>query len=165
MVQPNRTSRTYTQPNRKSKPMYDTNVNQFPADFGRITGEQDFYDSQTKRYYGQYEYFELLAQRGDTAKLQQVVGDVQRTGVFDPAKYQAIMSGGSNGGGMTGINNGGGMPQRQIITRQKTPTVTRQNQVVTPKRVHQGYDDDMESTQTSQPVQQARPKNAPIFLR
>ena len=157
-----RATRTYTSPNRVSKPLYDTSVNQFPADFGRITGEQDFYDTQTKRYYGQYEYFALLANRGDTATLQQALQKVQSTGVFDPEKYKAVMSGGTASSGQSGAINGG--VQRPAAAQQRSQIVTRQNEIVTPQRIHQGYDDDMNEKNAPQAAPQ-RQKNAPIFLR
>lgn len=156
-----RATRTYTKANRVSKPMYDTSVNQFPADFGRITGEQDFYDATTGRYHSQYEYFALLAERGDTARLQEVVTEVQRKGVFDPEKYKQAMGGSTSG-------KDSGTPKKNVKrvqqVTQKNQVITRQNQLVVPHRVHQGYDEDMRDDEAEVTLPKPR-KNAPIFLR
>lgn len=135
-------------------PQYDGHFNPYQG-INRITVEQDFYDQQTKRYYGQYEYFALLAKRGDKQGLLSAVKKVQTNGVFDPAKYQAAVQGGLNQTNTT-TNKPTTTPVRRVTNNKKQ--TAPQNALTTPKKVHQGYDDEMQM-----PAKPA--KNSPIFLR
>lgn len=159
----NQASRTYTKPNRiSSGPTYDPVFNPFPADYGRMRTEKDFYDIPTGRYYEQYDYFKLLSDRGDTAGLAAAVKEVQEGGVFDPAKYQAVMNG-------TGLTDDGSPITTPVKTQQvyqaskdKTPVTKNLTQGDIPQKLHSGYDEDATTVPTPAP---ARQKNQPIFLR
>lgn len=158
----NQAGRTYTKPNRLSSgPTYDPVFNPFPADYGRMRTEKDFYDIPTGRYYEQYDYFKLLADRGDTATLAAAVKEVQEGGVFDPAKYQAAMS----GTGQAGSGSSATTPQPRQVYQQaqdKTPVTKNLTQGDIPQKLHRSYDDDATAAPTPTPVRQ---KNQPIFLR
>lgn len=150
--------RRYTKPNKTSGPVYDEVFNPYGPGYGRIRGEKDFYDTADGRYYKQYEYMTLLAKRGDVAKLQSVVQDVQQNGVFDPEKYKAAIAAATGvntdnpGGGSSGIPGVAPMPKKQVyVNKNDTPA--------TPQKLHRGYDDE-----PAQKNQQPR-QNQPIFLR
>lgn len=149
-------TRTYTKPNRISGPQYDeVPTNLFAPGYGRIRSEQDFYDNDTGQHYGQYEYFKLLASRGETAKLQEVVKKVQEGGVFDPAKYKAVMS------GTIGTSGSSSQPKTRTVVK-SAPSKKKVTKNLTegdlPQKLHNGYDDEP----APQPTYQ---KNQPIFLR
>lgn len=150
-------NRTYTNPNRVSGPQYDEVFNPFGQGYGRMRSEKSFYDDVTGKQYKQYEYFALLAGRGETAKLQAAVRDVQQNGVFDPAKYRAALSGVSDTSGSTVT------PRRQVTAQ---PTTSRQvtrnlSESDMPQKLHSGYDEE-----TEQPAEQPQQRRSgPIFLR
>lgn len=152
-------ARTYTQANRKSGPILYDATNQFRSDIGRITSEKTFYDAQTDRTYKQYAYMGLLAERGDTETLRQVLADVQSNGVFDPVKYQAAVSGAQGGGGTT--QAGGGSATQTGADGARRSYVMKAGDSELPQKVHRGYDEEDKPVQA---VQQKPRGKQPIFL-
>lgn len=144
-------------------PQYDAPYNPYAAaGYGRIKSEKDFYDKQTSKYYKQYDYFALLAQRGDTQTLASAVKDVQQNGIFDPAKYNETMRAALNNT-QTSAGNGGTIPPiNQSANGNTRKVIVRDQQPVLPQKVHQGYDNEPDTAITTRPEQR---KNAPIFLR
>lgn len=151
-------NRTYTTPNRVSgSPQYDEVYNPFGAGFGRMRAEKDFFDNTTGQYYNQYDYFKLLASRGDNAGLQAAVKEVQENGVFDPAKYKEVMSGVSGSTAEEQKPHTQRVVVKNAVSREKVSDNLTQGDL--PQKVHQGYD---EEPQAQQPAPR---KNQPIFLR
>lgn len=150
-------NRMYTQPNRKSGPVYYQATNQFPEGYDRIKSEKSFYDEETGTHYKQYEYMELLAGRGDSARLKEVVADVQSNGIFDPAKYQAAV-----GGQKQNTSSNGTSPTLPGIGADGKKRVyqVKDDSDSTPQKLHSGYDDN-EQTKT---VQRRPAYKQPIFL-
>jgi hypothetical protein len=148
------TRRTNNQSN-TGGPTYDAPFNPYKND-ARITSERSFYDAQTDKQYDQYDYFALLAKRGDTQGLAAAVRTVQENGVFDPAKYQAAIQSAVNNNTTTSNRTSRTQPIRRS-TNTRT-TVAPQNAITTPQKVHQGYDDEAG-------VQTQSRRNGPIFLR
>ena len=155
--------RQYTKPNTSSGPVYDKPFSPFAPGYGRIRGEKEFYDTVDEKYYQQYEYMTVLAKRGDKAKLQQVVSDVQTNGVFDPAKYNAALVAAQNGG-TSGTTNADPLNPSSPVTPtgQKRVFVNKNATSPTPQKIHQGYDDDTAQPQAQSPTPR---KNQPIFLK
>jgi len=142
------------------------------TNFGKVTSEIDYYDQETGQRYNQYNYMALLAKRGDTQKLQQVGNYLQLNGVFDQNKYQSAVNSAAQGNAIpstldeamaknqvasaqTALERSNGATQQRAISRPSI--VTKQQQNAAPKRLHQGYDEDM----NADPVT----SNKPIFLR
>lgn len=146
------------------------------SNFGKITSEIDYYDSETGQRYNQYNYMALLAKRGDKTTLNQVGNYLQSNGVFDNQKYQSAVNSAAQGNAIpslvdqaiaknsaTPADTGAQIAQTPSPTRQaasKPKTVIKQQETYTPKRLHQGYDEDMEADTAVQSK-----KNQPIFLR
>lgn len=152
--------RTYTQPNRKSGPVYYKAENQFAEGYGRVRGEKDFYDEQTATFYDQYDYMGLLAQRGDTAKLREVVADVQKNGVFDPAKFQTVMTQAQGGGSAGNPQDNGSLPSIGSDGRKRVYQVKQADGGDLPQKLHSGYDDEEQAA----PAEPKRSYPQPIFL-
>ncbi len=131
--------------------------------FGRIKREIDYFDPPTGQYYNQYDYMAVLAKRGDDARLNEVGKYLQNNGVFNPQKYQAALRGQSQA--KQPVQGGGAMSSAgevQATNAQRRVQVTPQSEdTFTPKRIHQGYDEDMEADPQAQP----KAENSPIFLR
>jgi len=142
------------------------------TNFGKVTSEIDYYDKETGQRYNQYNYMALLAKRGETQKLQQVGNYLQLNGVFDQQQYQSAVNSAAQGNAIpstideamaknqvasaqSAIQKSNGATQQRAITRPNI--VTRQPDNNTPKRLHQGYDDDMNAAPVT--------SNKPIFLR
>lgn len=131
--------------------------------FGRIKNEIDYFDTDTQRYYNQYDYLALLARRGDQSQFNQVSQYLQQNGVFDPRKYQAALQGQSQAQqpqGQTG-NLATGASGQSAPTQRTVRQVAPQQPTFAPKRIHEGYDEDMKADPQAQP----RQGNQPIFLR
>ena len=146
------------------------------TNFGKITSEIDYYDSETGQRYNQYQYMALLAKRGDTQKLNQVGNYLQLNGVFNNQQYQSAVNNAAQGNSipslideamaknkMASLNQSQQNGQATNTARQSTTsrprTVVKQTETYAPKRLHQGYDEDMNDDSTT------TKSNAPIFLR
>jgi len=134
-------------------------TNQFRPDVGRITSQRSFYDEKTDKSYRQYDYMSLLASRGETAKLKQVVADVRSNGVFDPDKYKEAVAAGMG----KSKDQAKGEP---VLKKEAGAAVARRSYVAKsddselPQKIHRGYDEDAQN----QPAQQNPSAKKPIFL-
>lgn len=157
-AQPTQQQRTYTQPGRKSYEIVKIRNPFEGTAYGRVRNEILILDKETGEHLNQYDYLALMKQRGNIAELNRVANDLQKNGVFDPAKYQMALN--PQPTQQSALNNGqNGMPTGGIASP-KTNYVYKGNDTPSiPQRLHGGYDDE------PAPAAPLQTKNAPIFLR
>jgi hypothetical protein len=131
--------------------------------FGRIKREVDYFDRETGRYYNQYDYMALLARRGNRSELNNVAKYLQENGVFDPRKYQAALQRRPQGQqqGRTRTQSNGGQATSPTAQPRRVQVAPQDPKVFAPKRIHEGYDEDMKAD----PMAKPKTGNQPIFLR
>jgi len=171
---PKQRAQNYTAPGRHSyneedQPKFVTYDNPLTAPgsaFMRSSNEEYFKDDTTGKTYNQYDYMALLYKRNDMGKLNQILSNVQRNGVFDPQKYQDIMMQAKaektgTGGSPSGGSSLGGTP----INKARIVRAQNNKQDSTPRRIHQGYDEAEPSNVSKAPSPKISEGSAPIFLR
>jgi hypothetical protein len=149
----------------RDMPVYESSNIQNPLSnpnngYLRIKGDMNLTDPATGQRHNQYDLMTILAARGDTQTLRQLVSHVQQNGTLDPAKYRAAIAAAKSGGQQPNASGAAQTPS-SLTSATGQQRVFRQKQPVDdglPKKVHRGYD---EVPQDNQPPQ----KNQPIFLR
>ena len=156
-------SRTYTNAGRVSYEIVDSKNPFAGTSFGRIKSEQNIYDKETGKYFNQYDYMGLMAQRGNITELNKTAQYYQQNGVFDPMKFQTAIQAGRAGqiGLPTSPTIDGVAAPVAPIVEQPKPVLVYKNQAAdtTPQKIHNGYDDEPIAEEPKQR------RSGPIFLR
>ena len=122
--------------------------------YGRIKAERNYYDEPTGSYVNQYDYMRLLSNRGETAKLNSVKSYLQQNAVFDPAKYNTVMTA-TNTTAVKDEKNQSPYAGGTVISRSKA-VIKNDSTNSIPQKLHRGYDEEPSIE---------KQKNSPIFLR